>query len=441
MIHIYFREESIVNNNLKRYVIFITAFMAVAPAYSQTYNPPQMNQRQYRGNNNTLRPIPVIDYNRAPLMNQGTYNNLSGYQTPKSYALSKTTPIKSAYNEKQGSKDFGTEYYIALGYGMNQFEGSGLTSPLLDSMSNINYPLGDGKSFSIGFGAMANRQFKTEVEYSRLSGLEYGPDLTATDQICPYPEDIDPTNGQFFSDCNNPLLVENGGKISSNNFSVNFYLSMSDLFGRFLGGMITPYVGGGIGIAFNSIDDYTVYDANGYAEAPFAGQKYSDVIPGNIVTCVAEDPYCDDYNSRADRGTYSAGFWDYDGTLNHFGATTNSISWNVEIGLSFTLNKKTMLDVYAKRNSYGTVKSKDEVTAFYENVDIVKSIIKTDSGLTYRTCSDQALELGYVYKDIPGGEGWCESLPFLTPTTIISDASEKGKIENNEVGLKLRLLF
>lgn len=425
------------------------------PSQVGVYNPniptPQMQlppqtgvyqQQRYSVNQNTYRqPVPTVNYNREPVISESLYNDINGYKTPNRYTLNQPKIVKTAYNNygnktvqqlASNSDDFGVEYYLALNYGMAYFnDKSGMSGSAFAEddfgfvydfpMNNKKHSPGDGKNFAIGFGVMSNRKQKVEIYYSNISGLNYGDYATAENQTCP--DEFD-ENGDFYYDCTKKLSVD-GGKMTSNTFGINVYFPIEELFGgKLFDGLISPYIGGGIGITFNTVDDYTAYDSFGYAIAPATtdGQPYYDTDTNEACT-PSSDNY---YTCVPANGTY-----DYDGIISHYGATTNNISWNLEAGLTFDIDSKTMLDIYFKHNNLGKIKSSGEIFSSYYTVDIL------DATEDENRCSDEAITQGYAYNE---DTGWCAT-ESIEKEEILYGATEKGTLENNEIGVKLRLIF
>lgn len=419
--------------------------------------PPQtgvyQQQARYPVAPTNYRNMPVVNYNRDPVISENLYDEVNGYKTPNRYTLNQPKIIKTAYNNygnktvqqlANNSNDFGVEYYLALNYGVASFDDesgmSGNTTAINQFDLYYNFPLnnikhspGDGKNFSIGFGVMANRKQKVEISYSNISGLSYGDYATAENQWCPSEFDED---GNFYYDCSKDLPVE-GGKITSNTFGLNVYFPIEELFGgKLFDGLITPYIGGGIGITFNTVDDYTVYDSIGNGEAPLTGDGEPYYNSEDRTPCTAQD-----FESNSNC-VETWGYYDYDGVISHYGATTNNISWNLEAGLSFDLDSKTILDVYFKHNNLGKIKSSNEVFSSYATVDILDATETKNQGSGAYSgiedyCTTEAINAGFYYDE---ASGWCVTDEYTTEQ-IIYDAGEKGTLENNEIGVKLRLIF
>ncbi len=445
----------------KNYLLLITSFMLCDTAYSQTSNmqlPQQVGVYSANSSNTSQMQLPqqvgtyqrntgkrvyanpytvnpsikqktVVDYSKYPTMSQQLYENTNGYQTPNRYVLQSPSVQARAQAMAQNQKlseEFGTEYYLTLGYGMGSFEGEGLTnSQVIPPMNNVSNGLGDPKLLHIGFGVMQDRDTRIDVSYTNISGLKYDSTAYTEEQWCG-PTEFS-SGGDFMYDCVDESAVS-GGSIKSNALMLNVQVPLNDLFGGpILDGMLTPYIGGGIGIAFNSISDYTVSDEYGNAEIPLPDGDGNLGFPTTVP----------DANGYADDLT---GYYQYNGAITHFGAMTNSVAWAIEAGFTVNLDKKTMLDVYYRTANYGSIKSKDYVHYVYDVVDIVDPTDETNTstdGSVTDYCTQEALDDGFIYNS---DTEWCESESY-TEEGYISNGSEKGKIETTEIGVKLRLIF
>lgn len=433
---------------IKNYLLPITGIMLCGEAYAQSSNmrlPQQVgvysanssNTSQmrlpqqvgvYQRNNGkvyanpyTVAPVKtVVDYSKYPTVNQQLYENVNGYQTPNKYVLqspSVQARAQAMAQEKNKIEEFGTEYFLTLGYGMGSFNGEGLTNDeVIPPMNNASEGLGKSKIFQVGFGVMQNRDIKFDVSYVNLSGLKYDSTAYTEEQWCGPSEFGD--DGNFLFDCTDESDV-NGGNIKSNALMLNIQVPLTDLFGKLFDGMVTPYIGGGFGMAFNTIGDYTVTDEYGDAEIPIS-------TDGSLY-----DPTT---------GEDFAGYYQYDGTITHFGATTTNFAWNIEAGLSINLDRKTILDVYYKMANYGSVKSKDTIYYEYEAVDIIdptENVNQSTDGTVVDYCTTQALDEGFIWNE---DTDWCESDPY-SQSGYETGLAESGKIETTEIGVKLRLIF
>ena len=362
-------------------------------------------------------PVTKVDYNRTPDMPAGLYQSASGYKSPNAYSLAAPGPRRLAVgsNRREEDEDPAMKYYMSLGFAKTSFEGQGMMNGYEQyAMSNVSETMGNASNIGLGFGVVSKTGIRIEVGYSQLSGLGYGATHTSNKQWCPDERFLDdPTSaeyGQFFYDCSKTINAI-GGSISSQNFGLGAYFPLDDLVGGIADGLVSFYVGGALGLAFNTVGDYTIHDGVGYGEAPrdVSGSLY---VGGN----------------------YAAGFYEYDGIINHFGATTMNMSYQIELGATIEVSKKTKLDLYYRKSNYGKVGSKDEAFASYESVEILDPIPNGAGGFT---CTPEAIAEGFGYFD---ETGWCELYTGLSDARL-NGVAETGTIENTELGVKLRMIF
>ena len=369
-----------------------------------------------------IRPRRVVNYDLPPTMNDNLYSEVKGYQTPNRYTLggakrfgntgrpSGETEADSAAKQLNAMmEEYGTEYFLSLSYGFSKFDGKGLTNKDINfpPVNNIDNKMDDPKALSVGFGVMYNRGLSLSVNYTNLSGLKYGKYSYTENQWCGLEDD------DFYFDCTDENSVRGGG-INSNALMINARFNIPDIVkNTWLENYIIPYVSVGAGIAFNTVDDFDVTDEYGPE---------------------AELPLTDDGAIIDDEGYELAGFFQDNGLVSHFGSTKSGLAYNIELGATIMLDKKTMLDVYIKHADFGTVETKDTVYYNYDEYEIVYPIIDDLGNLT---CTEQALNEGFEYDE---EYGFCTT----EPTTIEgfeTDAKEKGKIAYNEIGARLRLIF
>ncbi len=359
-----------------------------------------------------VMPGNVVNNTYNPVINRNIYNQINGYSSPNKYVFKNNRQIFD--NNGIISKDFGTEYYLSLGGGVNKSMGSGLKGeaeniPLNDDPE----PISASKSFIAGFGVMNNRKYGIEVNYTHLMGLRYGDVSNSSGQFC------GPSEDEFINDCDDENDVS-GGDIKSSSLTLNYYMPFSDLVqGTLMEGIAYPYLTAGIGMAFNSISDYEVFDeyANGEEPKDNSGEPFN----GNESL---------------------SGKYDKDGTISHFGAMTSGLAYTFGGGFTFTIDKKTMLDLYAKYSKYGVVASKDKVYYSYDQIDILAPTSTKNegvyNGIRYEDyCTSNAINEGFEYNE---ETKWCERKSGKNEG-FEENAAEVGDITNAEFGVKLRLVF
>ncbi len=356
-------------------------------------------------------PIPQINYN--------VYNNYNGYKSPNRYDFGLPQQVQNTnQSQKNNEKDFGTEYFLSLGGSKNTFTGSGLIGKSDElPLNNESDGLGNTNTLSVGFGVMNNRKYNLEVNYNYINGLNYDKTSYSHNQFCG--PNID-ENPEFNADCTDENEVE-GGKINSSSLLLNLNIPFNDILkGTWFDGLFTPYITGGLGLAFNQIGNYTVFDEFGTGELP----KTDNGIP------------------TSNTGENLAGFYTADGKIQHFGASSYGLSYNVGAGFSFSIDKTTMLDLYYKIREHGTIKSKSKVYYSYDEFDIVDATQNLNTGIfegqqVRDYCTPQAIAEGYEFNE---ETGWCER-EAGTNEGYKDGMQETGNISNTEIGIKLKLIF
>ena len=176
--------------------------------------------------------------------------------------------------------------------------------------------------FSIGREITDN--LRVDISYLRYDGLTM-PGFTGTAARA-----FDhPTGG-------NRQAAITGGDVSSESAMVNFYY---DLYPHIslLGGRVRPYVGAGIGMARNVIQDYTVRDIGGHYwhhDMPVPGFSPPE---GTLV------------------GVSNIG-------ATHHGGTSDGIAYAFEGGLTTELSERLLLDLFVRYAHLGRVETSGNVT-------------------------------------------------------------------------------
>ncbi len=405
-----------------KYIMLLASFLLCTPVHAQWNNmgyvqQPIMMSTQYQTNSfynqqgmvNPYQPQVVVDPNLPPVMSQSVYNNLNGFKTPNRYELQSPT-LLNAQNQATNDYGYGLEYYMSLGYGLGSFTGEGLSSNRRNSDPPVNNEansLGDPNSINVGLGVMHNKRLRLEIGFTSLTGLSYGDTATAYDQLCGLPF---PNSGQSITyDCTEILDVLNGGNISSSAIMLSAAYSFPDLFKDLIGGetgdwlssKAVPYIGAGVGISHNSIENYTVYDPEGVANFP---------------------------TDTGTEGYYDYGNLTYDGIITHFGATTINMAYAIEAGVTFNLSKKAQLDLYYKLSNYGAITTRDDIFSDYLEIFLM---YPTDG-----VCTD---DYNFYYNE---ESGWCEERDGGGIASYFEDDfAESGTIETTEIGAKFRMLF
>ena len=166
----------------------------------------------------------------------------------------------------------------------------------------------------LSLGAAINSDLRIDFSYTRYSGFSY-------------PQSVQTDDG----DGGYATAVTSGGAITSNVASINLYYNIDSYTGYLAGGMLRPYIGGGIGIALNTISDYTVYDASEYW-------------------------YADPLQAAPEELTTISDIMAY-----HNGGTNEQVAFNLEGGVTTELGDGMKLDLFVRYMHMGKVKSSGSV--------------------------------------------------------------------------------
>lgn len=319
------------------------------------------------------------------------------------------------YNDGSEDSYFLENAYISLSYiNATAANEDGISSEIEDdnlpgNWSEYQNSFGKATGFSVSVGSDVAKNMRAELSYISLSGFEYSD--YASQYRC---NDLGDCEEEQF-----PKLE--GGEIETNAFMLNFYYSLKNLTGNFLDGMIAPYVGVGFGFGKNKISDYVLYDGFGYL--------YD--INGTIVR---------DYNDLIDSvtGAYICnpttnlcGVEEFDGEIKYKGQTTQTFAWMYEIGLTVDFQNDFLLDVFYRYSNYGEIKTSGQTTAIYYTDNLY-------SGLDPINCQAQG---GAIINAADDGTGGLCSIPGADSEGAYTDATEKGVVETQEIGIKLRYVF
>jgi hypothetical protein len=350
--------------------------------------------------------IPASQPQIVPMVIQGQkvapYNNLPKYGKSQSNNLSQRELVNSI---AEGGFYFG----LGVGFGGAMGEITSDTCPDYgQGVGNCGAPdeedgflfgssgggdgLGDATGISLLMGAPVSKNLRIEVSFGMYSGLNYGENAfydSIGDGI-----DI------------NELPVIEGGDIESNVLMASFYYNFDGLFGGSLGlGNFKPYIGLGIGYAFNTIKDYVIKDDAGFKEECPQGDP-------NCILYYGENPVDDIF-------VYEDYY--YDGYNTYFGSTNKSLAWMFSVGITFPFSDNAHFDLSYKRLSLGEVKTSGNMYMDYGHFFVTNSPY-TDSA----TYSEEYQ--GFINNDVDLQE-------------LKDDYFESGDITINEFGGAVRVYF
>ncbi len=417
--------------------IFILSIVGGQSANAQQYAPPQPQQyqqprmapgRQNTGWNNgqgqAAAANPQQTQARGGYVPQQAITTPYNYynfpqQDPRGVRVTNGVPGYGKTQNPYQSSDSEKGFYILVGYSMGTDNGGGVTSELQNYDLPGNWQgrsLGDTTAFSIGAGTNMSGSLRVEFAYTSYSGLQY------YDKAIQEYENIDEDLGEL----SNPVLESEG--ISSDNFSLGFYYSMKDIFGDFLGGMFTPYIGGSMGISYNKLGSYTVEMTNGVGiDIPDDCYSIMDGIENGILNPLLGQTYCN-------------GMVGGEGMTRYIGSTTPSFSIGMEVGLTMNIQENIALDFYYKNNKLGSLStSGDLITtqSFYDVLVDDETLLTTLDGNGYPLLPD------YDASAIMDEDGVYTAYYYYSydETVARTSTKESGDINIWEFGIKLRAFF
>ena len=366
-----------------------------------------VNNKQTQAYNpkNPTAPMVVTPYNYYAFPQQSTKgvrvtNGIPGY--------GKTQDPYSKGDEKG--------FYLFAGFGTGSDSGGGITSEIQNGLvagAYVGSPLGKTTAFSIGAGTYLSGSMRIEAGYSSYSGLKY------PSKAMEQPEDPEDEESYEIS-----YDVLGGGGITSNYIGLSFYYSMKDIVGDFLGGLFEPYVGGSMGLSFNTIESYKLDLGDGYASDDACLITYDDysavVDSGNEMSTL----YCSGYGG---------------GSVEYVGATTIGFAMGFEAGLTMNLQENVSLDFFYRNNRLGEISTSGNVFKAEDQYEVY-IYNPTDGG----TWNDSIMAMGCDYDDgdtlIDEGLNLCYVYSGVNNESF-TERKESGTLNIWEFGIKIRALF
>ncbi|MBR1544471.1 MAG: hypothetical protein IJ638_00810 [Alphaproteobacteria bacterium] len=233
--------------------------------------------------------------------------------------------------------------------------------------ADANDDMGTANGFSLGIGRVMSNSLSVEFMYSSYNGMKYGDWVKFAEEE---EQEVESGDGGDEADDSegddsdtetitvktvneNTYEVTNGGNITSQFIGFGFKYNLENMFGTLLG-RLKPYFGFQLGIAQNTIKDFTVSDEDGYTGDDYLPDPSDDddieYIQG--LSCTADDPcIAEEYSN---------------GTLNFIGDTTRSFAGGLEAGFSVELEGNLSIDIFYKYNHYGKVKTSGNILSSYD---------------------------------------------------------------------------
>lgn len=169
---------------------------------------------------------------------------------------------------------------------------------------------------SVSVGAAINSDVRVDFSYLRYTGMSYA-------------NDVQTSTGDGFTNA-----TVSGGAITSNSTMLNVYYNIDSFTGNVMGGQLRPYVGAGVGLALNTIADYVVFDNSFYDETNGLGPGS---IPAGGLTAISD--------------VYAY----------HNGGTMEQLAFQLEGGVTTSMNDGLKLDFFVRYANLGKVKTSGSI--------------------------------------------------------------------------------
>ena len=169
----------------------------------------------------------------------------------------------------------------------------------------------------ISVGAAINSDVRVDFSFLRYSGMSYA-------------SNVQTSTGDGFADA-----TVSGGAITSNSTMLNVYYNIDSFTGYVAGGSLRPYVGAGVGLSLNTIADYVVFDNSFYDETPNGAGPSS--VPAGSLTAISD--------------VYAY----------HNGGTMEQLAFQLEAGVTTTMNDGLKLDFFVRYANLGQVKTSGSI--------------------------------------------------------------------------------
>ena len=400
------------------------------PVFAQTATPVGMQyvgSQQYIGQNRTITPNTKTT-KVAPQIN-------SVYATPMKRV--NEIPLygknKNVYFYNQPKKDeglfAGSGLYMFAAFstgsnnnGVNSEKDTGYWDDLYMGGSDSNTDMGTANGLTLGFGRVISDTLSVEFLYSSYNGMEYGNFAKLYDyEIIDDLETGEQYENYFINDYTYEVI--DGGDISSDFIGIGLRYNLDNVFGM-LGGRLKPYFGFQLGIAQNTISDYTFSDPNGYINGYDVNYLLTLSDEDIAAEGLMDDQVYTDY-------AYS------NGTITFIGKTTKTFGAGLELGLTLELDSSIELDFFYKMNTFGKVKTSGNVISTYD---------ETTTDFYIAPLGTLSCDEGYTgyYNGADGTYYICvanNSYSNSGITTLEQRREESGDMLFQQYGVKLKYMF
>jgi len=229
-----------------------------------------------------------------------------------------------------------------------------------------------------------------------------------------------------------------GGAIGADFISAGLVYRFDDLFSRWMGGMIRPYVGVHVGLAIKSIENYTIHD-------PYEWTTWTDE-DGVDLGIDGYDPFVDSGDLLLDMDCVQDGADDIppmclmnvasESQATFFGSTNIGIGYAIEAGVAIPIDNNLNLEIFAKRYTLGRVRTSGQM--LQSSINLVDEFYIPDIEEA-GGCID-----GFDAIGDPDAPDFCMSdfsIDEFEDTRINNRMYESGNLTATQFGIKLKYFF
>ena len=426
--------KKLLNKNTSIFA-FVIAMMTETSVSAQMAQQPvgmrYVGNQQYMGTRTTYMPNPNNQRYVAPSVNSVYATQMRRVNEIPLYGKNKNMYF---YNQKKRDEgdfhDSGLYLFASYSTGKNN-KGINAEKSVWDADgvvymggSDSNTDMGTANGFTIGVGREMSKTLSAEFMFSSYTGMKYGDSAKVL-------VELEDDEGNIYEEVDSTSYeVVDGGKITSNFIGVGLRYNLDRFLGSF-GGRLKPYFGVQVGLAQNTIDDFTITDPTGYTSG--------DIAPADLT----QDDFTDSSEGLSVGTTYESTSV-YDGELTTIGATIKSFGLGLEAGLTISLEGSLSLDIFYKMNRFGKVETSGNILSVY-NEDSV-SYYLPDNYNTATSTDEVSCDSGFTATALTFGETpyfICQTGISTTENvqTLTSRQKETGDMLFQQYGVKLKYMF
>lgn len=403
--------------HISLFLVLVFSVKAIANTLPTAYTHPNINSVYSQGMRR-VNSIPLYGKNKYMYFSNTKYPDDADFHDSGLYLFGSYAygQVNNGVNVEDGKLDEETET------GSSKYLGG----------SDANNSMGKVSGFSLGVGREMSSSLSVEFEYASFFNMNYGKFAKFWEEAEEEDEEEaeeenkkkkKPSKSESSEVVNSSRKVS-GGDISSDFIGLGFRYNLDRYIGSF-GGRLKPYFGFKLGVAQNTINDYSIEDNDGYSKEDKAMTDYTDDEYANLAT--VQQFTSDSYEN---------------GELTVIGKSSRTLGTVFETGVSLSLEGDLQIDLFYKFNKLGKVSSSGHVIANYDVT--TTTYYKPSAGLDL---GDNACDQGGRLETVESADGNPIGFCVVNSNTdegiqeMYKDQKESGNMNFSQYGIKLRYLF